>query len=82
MLFDSLKDEVKVVKCENDELRKSLEYTQSELQDMRKCLEEQRGMTTHRSSHGEADENFLSERSSAVSRGLFQTSKCDSRWPQ
>ena len=62
MLFDSLKGEVKVVKCENDELRKSLEYTQAELQDMRKCLEEQRGMTTHRSSHGEADENSLSER--------------------
>ena len=42
--------------------RKSLEYTQAELQDMRKCLEEQRGMTTHRSSHSEADENALSER--------------------
>ena len=61
MLFDSLKDEVKVVKCENDELRKSLEYTQAGRQDMRKCLEEQRVSRWGRS-HGEADENSLSER--------------------
>ena len=61
MLYDTIKDKMRTIKSENDELKQSLEYTQGELHDERKTLEQQRKQDRQNETSG-GNYNLVAER--------------------
>ena len=60
-MFDSLKDEVQSLRSENQELKRSLEYTQAQLEDITKQTQEQSKLLANSPKHDKSV-NSLSDR--------------------